>query len=249
MSLASVRVRAIIGCVPLVLAGCGGAVQRAIIGPVIEISVAPTPSSRPASTLGSSSPNTTTPSFLDGNLRRWVVRADGARIDIRSGDAFGTYSSRIMRSRGFLFLPRQAGAGGARRSETAHLDATFEMTSLEAESRVVTAVLQFEFLEVDAFPLAHLDAAVRWTNPDSDDCHVEGTLELHGRKRRVKFDGALHVDADSARFVSTFDLDRRPFEIRRHDSWDFLVQNDFRVTLDLRATAERVTAEESDEHE
>jgi len=147
-----------------------------------------------------------------------------------------------MRYRGQILLPQNDGP--------ARVKLTFDMESVRAEMGVVTATLQYEFLEIEQFPTAHLDgvlvplSACSVPCQGAQDVRVEGMLELHGVKRHISFKAKLWRDDAGLRFTSIFDLNRHPFGIRRHDSFDWMAKDDFRVELALRGTPERVRAEE-----
>jgi polyisoprenoid-binding protein YceI len=235
----SVRAVGLALVLPLVLPACGG-VQRALVSPIVEMNVAsaPSPSSSPSSgSLRAKTDGDAASPVAPARGRRWVFHSALSRFAVESGDLFGTYGSLLTSYRGTLTLPHDPKSPG-------HVSMIIDMTSLQAGSRVVTAVLQYEFLEVDAFPQARLEATLRRSGGSPDDCVVEGTLDLHGQRRRIVFKGSLKQDNEGYHFTSTFDLDRHAFGIRRHDRWDFLANSDFRVTLDLRGTPERVTVDE-----
>jgi polyisoprenoid-binding protein YceI len=201
--------------------GCGG-VQRATIGaPVVEVVSAPLPraSSLPANA-----------------ATRFALHPEGSRFQVRSGDLFGTYLSDFTKYHGLLALEPDGKRG--------HLAIDIEMASLRSESKIVTAILQYEFLEVDDHPRARIEGDLRPTNGPPDERMVEGTLDLHGVRRGIAFKGTLRRDGDAYRFSSTFDLDRKPFAIARHDGFDWTTRDDIRVLIDLQATREHVFAEE-----
>lgn len=222
----------------LTTTGCG-AVQHAVIGTAIDIPPQPSRleeagAPRPAAI--------TAPHQAGASTSRFVVRAEESHLGITVGDLFGTYHARLTRYRGQIVLPTDDGL--------ARMKLTFDMESVRAEMGVVTATLQYEFLEIEQYPTAHLDGILvpvsACTAPcqGAQDVRVEGTLELHGVKRHISFKGKLWRDDAGLRFTSIFDLNRHPFGIRRHDSFDWMAKDDFRVELALRGTPEHVRAEE-----
>lgn len=214
------------------LGGCGG-VQRAVLGPpVVEVEAVAAPGAAAPSRAAPPPP----PPPRSGGAR-FVTRPDGSRIDVLSGDLLGTYPSRILRYRGGVEVERADAQRGR-----VWLD--LDMTSLRAESRLVTAVLQLEFLEIDDYPRARLEGTVRPSGGAPDERVVEGFLDLHGVRRPITFKGMLRRQGDALRFTSSFELDRHAFGIRRHDAWDWTTRDDIRVTVDLRSTPEHVSIEE-----
>jgi polyisoprenoid-binding protein YceI len=206
------------------LAGCS-AVQRASIGALVVTTV--DLDADPAVPGRADPPSPT----------RFIVRSEGSSIEVRSGALYGSFESRIARFRGRLVVDaRDAGRG--------RIVVDFDMTSLENPSRLVTAALQYEFLEVDAYPHATLEARFERTGAAPDERIVRGTLDLHGVRREISFKGRLVREGNDFHFTSTFTLDRLAFGIRQHDSWDWVNDNDVRVRIDVRGTPERVTAEE-----
>jgi polyisoprenoid-binding protein YceI len=205
------------------LAGCS-AVQRASVGAQVVRTV--DLDAEPAAAERASPPSST----------RFIVRSEGSSIEVTSGTLFASFESRIARFRGRLVLDaRDAGRG--------RIVLDLDMTSLENPSRLVTAVLQFEFLEVDAYPHARLEGTFEPAGAAPEGRVVRGTLDVHGVRRVISFEGRLVREGDDVHFTSTFTLDRRAFGIRQHDSWDWVNENDVRVRIDLLGTPEHVTAE------
>jgi polyisoprenoid-binding protein YceI len=221
------------------LTGCSS-VQRAVISPMIadlKAAKANAPPVAVANGTTATSPVAAAASELPASSR-FVFRPGTSQLTVVSGDVFGNYPSQVTRYRGRLtLLPN-----GAQR-----IAITFDMTSLRAQSADVTACLQYDFLEIDKHPEAHFEATLQPTTGTAalpEEVMVDGNLELHGQHRRVTFKGKLHPEADGYRFTSTFDLDRHAFDIRRRDVWDWMARDDFRVTMNMRGTPEKVRAEE-----
>lgn len=210
-----------------VLAGCS-TVQRASIGapvaPTIDLGADPV--ARPP-------PDPPQPT----STMRWIVKPERSSIDVTSGTILASFESRVTRFRGRL-------AVDSRDPERGRVVLDCDMTSLENPSRLVTAVLQYEFLEVDAYPHATLEATFAPTGAAPGERIVRGTLDLHGVRRVISFKGRLVREGEDYHFTSAFILDRRDFGIREHDAWDWVNENDVRVRVDLRGTPETVTVEE-----
>ncbi len=217
-------VRSLAAVVALVASGalgCGG-VQRAIVTAPLALDVAPPPDAVDA------------PPAVDPT-RHVLVHAGGSSVEVTSGTIFGSFDSRITRFRGRL-------AVDARDPRRGRVTIDFDMTSFVNASRMITAILQYEFLEIDAYPQARFVGT--FEPADGDERVVRGVLDLHGVRRGVAFRARIEGEPNGAyRFTTTFDLDRRPFGIRQHDEWDWVNRNDFRVRLDLRGTPETVTVE------
>jgi polyisoprenoid-binding protein YceI len=212
----------------MMITGCA-AVQRAAIGPpVVEVD---------ARAIEAPPPRPRAPLRVPDGATRFALHPEGSRFQVRSGDLFGTYLSDFTRYHGLLAV-----AGPA--AERGQIAIDIEMASLRSESKIVTAILQYEFLEIDDHPRARIEGTLRPTGRAPDERVVEGTLDLHGVRRGISFTGTLRRDGEGYRFASTFDLDRRPFAIRRHDGFDWTTRDDIRVMIDLQATRERVFAEE-----
>jgi polyisoprenoid-binding protein YceI len=207
----------------VVLAGCGG-VQRASITAPMVVDVAGVTGMQTIQ----APPRPT---------KRNVVRPEGSSIDVTSATILASFDSKITRFRGRLDIEEQDPTQG-------RLFIDFDMTSFENPSRMVTLILQQEFLEVDAHPHAQLEARFRRAGGAPDERLVEGILDLHGVQKGVSFKARVTRDGTAVRLTATFDLDRQPFGIRQHDEWDWVNKNDFRVRLDLRGTPERVEVEE-----
>jgi polyisoprenoid-binding protein YceI len=204
----------------VVLAGCGG-VQRVSIDAPMVASVDGAAMDR--------SPLSET--------RNSIVRPEGSSIEVTSGTLLASFDSRITRFRGRVDVEVRDPTRG-------RVVIDLDMTSFENPSRMITAILQYEFLEVDTYPHARLDATFGPTGGPPGERLVQGILDLHGVQRRVSFTCLVTRQGDDYRFTATFDLDRHPFGIRQHDDWDWLNRSDFRVRIDLRGTPERVKVEE-----
>jgi polyisoprenoid-binding protein YceI len=209
------------------LVGCGG-VQQATIGPPVVPTVA----------VAEVAPRSD-PALRPRRTRNAIIHSEGSSLEVTSGTIFGTEYSRVTRFRGRVSVDELD-------PSRAVLVVDLDMTSFWNPSHMITAILQYEFLEIDQHPNARLEATLRAGGGAPEERIVEGTLDLHGVRRAVSFKGRLAKEGGDWRFTSTFDLDRRPFGIRQHDNWDWLNRNDIRVHLDMRATPERVVVEEAD---
>jgi polyisoprenoid-binding protein YceI len=209
----------VLSCV--LLAGCGG-VQRAWVGSAVseavDVDVAPARAAPPVTT------------------RNALIRAEGSSIEVESGTLLGPIESHVTRFRGRLHVD-------ARDDTRGRIEIDFDLTSLESATRLIALVLEYEFLEVDAHPHARLEATFRPAREGGDRRVVEGTLDLHGIRRKIAFEGRLTREGDEWRLTSAFAFDRHLFDLRQHDEWDWLNRNDVRLRVDLRATPERVTVE------
>lgn len=169
---------------------------------------------------------------VPADARRFLVRSERSSIGIVSGDIFGNYRTRVPEFRGFIWL-------AAHGEDSSRVFLEFDLRSLDGHSMVAPEIRDV-FLEVDRFPIATLDVLVK------TDGRAHGTLDLHGMKRAIDFRARLERIEGGARLLTTFDLDRRDFAIHRHDTFDWMAKNDFRVTFDLKASIERVMVEEVD---
>jgi polyisoprenoid-binding protein YceI len=232
-SFATLATRATLATLSVALAtlGCAG-VQRAAIDAPMVASVPSTPSAS-----NEAKPDGTEAPRRSAEKQRNIVRPDGSSIEVTSSTLFASFDSRITRFRGLIDVDAHQPTRG-------RLVIDFDMTSFENPSKMITAILQHEFLEIDTYPQARLDATFGPTNGPSDERLVQGVLDLHGVRRTVSFRGILTREGNDYRFKSAFDLDRHPFGIRQHDEWDWLNKSDFRVRINLRGTPERVRVEE-----
>lgn len=213
-----------LACLFFVLAcvGCGG-VQRAVVGaPVTAATVDVVDVGRDA---------------VIASPRGALVRAEGSRVDVGHGTLFVSFQSHVRTFRGRFVVDEHDPRRG-------RIVIDFDLTTFENANRFVTMTLQYEFLEVDAHPTARFEGHFVPTGKDGA-CHVTGTLDLHGIKRPIAFDGKMTKEGGGdLHFETTFDLDRKLWDIRQHDEWDWINKDDFRLHLDLRGTPEHVVAEE-----
>jgi polyisoprenoid-binding protein YceI len=112
-----------------------------------------------------------------------------------------------------------------------------DLRSLHNGSRVVAAIIQEQYLEVDRYPMAHVDVFFA-------DGRARGTLELHGVRRKIEFPVTVERSANKVRMRSAFTLKRHDFGIVRIGGWDWIAHENVAIDFDLVAAPERVTAEE-----
>jgi polyisoprenoid-binding protein YceI len=158
---------------------------------------------------------------------RWNIHDTESRIDVETGELMATFRSKVPRFRGFI--------GGKPERLTVEID----MRSLESESRVSTAIIQENYLEIDTHPMAHLDVVVEGNT-------ASGTLELHGVRRHIRFPITVARSANKVRMRTAFTLKRHDFGIVNVGGWDWIARENIAVDLDLVAAPERVTVEELD---
>jgi polyisoprenoid-binding protein YceI len=201
--------------------GCGG-VQRAIVGAPVTAA--------PVDVID------VVPDVAIASPRGALVRAEGSRVDVGHGTLFISFESRVRKFRGRFVVDEHDPRRG-------RIVIDFDLTTFENASRFVTMTLQYEFLEVDAHPTARFEGSFLPNGKDGA-CHVTGTLDLHGIKRPIAFDGRMTKEGGDLHFETTFDLDRKQWGIRQHDEWDWINKDDFRLHIDLHGTPEHVVAEE-----
>jgi hypothetical protein len=77
---------------------------------------------------------------------------------------------------------------------------------------------------------------------------VTGNIRLRGIERGIRFRAEVTPTPDGVRLHAAFNMSRSAFGIRAGPGeGDALIRDDFTVTLDFRATPERVTVEEVDD--
>jgi polyisoprenoid-binding protein YceI len=158
---------------------------------------------------------------------RWNVHDAESRIDIESGELWATFRSSVPRFRGFI--------GG----KPERLTIDFDLRSLVSETRVSAAIIQEDYLEVDTYPVAHLDVVLR-------DASANGILELHGVRRNIRFPITIERTPGKVRIRSAFTLKRHDFGIVNLAGPDWMARENIAVGFDLVAAPERVTVEEID---
>jgi polyisoprenoid-binding protein YceI len=161
-------------------------------------------------------------------MRRSVVRPESSSIEVTSGTLFASFESKITRFSGWIEIDPADSTRG-------RIVIDLDMTSFANPSPVITDILQHDFLEVDSYPHARLDATFRPADGAAEERVVDGLLDLHGVQRAVSFNGRLTREGGDYRFTTAFDIDRHPFGIRQHSDWDWVNRSDFRVRIDLRA--------------
>lgn len=112
-----------------------------------------------------------------------------------------------------------------------------DLRSLHNDSRVVAAIIQEQYLEVDRYPFAHIDVVIAGGT-------ARGTLELHGVRRKIEFPITVDRSSDKVRIRTAFTIKRHDFGIVRIGGWDWIAHEDVAIDFDLVAAPERVTAEE-----
>lgn len=138
-----------------------------------------------------------------------------------------SFRSTVPRFRGFI----------SRSGDRAVID--FDLRSLHNTSRVVAAIIQEQYLEVDRYPIAHCDVRLA-------DGKARGILELHGVRRNIEFPVTVERSPKMVRVRSAFTLKRHDFGIVRIGGWDWIAHENVEIAFDLVAAPERVTAEEVD---
>lgn len=192
----------------LALLSCGGSIQRANLTTVPMVVRDPQPAS------------------VGDGPRAVPVRIESSRFDVSASDSV-TGSHR-------LHFARWSGSYTA--GSPARLTLDLDAPSITAESGWVTDVVRGDLLEVDRFPTIHVDVNLDLAaGPPSDARVVTGNVTLHGLTRSIRFDAHVTEDADGAHISAAFAMSRSAFDIHRHDRWDAVIDDDFRIELRLLA--------------
>jgi polyisoprenoid-binding protein YceI len=117
-----------------------------------------------------------------------------------------------------------------------------DMTTLEAESDFITSFAKYDLLEVGSFPHASIVARVEPVPDEPGALSFTGNVELHGVERGIVFRGTLTRTGERVHIHAVFKMSRAQFGIRARE-YDWIIQDDLRITLDLRAGPEKVTVQ------
>jgi polyisoprenoid-binding protein YceI len=163
-----------------------------------------------------------------------------SQIGIESGELMMSFRSTVPRFRGFITSnPRclVASLGGGRCASPERAVVDVDLRSLHNDSRVVAAIIQEQYLEVDRYPIAHIDVSIAGGK-------ARGTLELHGVRRAIEFPVIVDRSPSKVRIRSAFTLKRHDFGIVRVGGWDWIARENVAIDFDLVAAPERVSVEE-----
>lgn len=195
------------------LFGCSG-VQRATLSPVVI----------PIATLDAP---------VSPDARKLVYRAPASRVHVHASDMLnGDHSITFSAFRG-----------------SAELDATghgrfrlnVDMRTLKAESDFITGFAH-DLLDVYTYPRATIAGRVEPVPDEPNEFTMTGNVELHGVQRGIQFRGTFTRTGENVHIHAVFKMSRKEFGIRATES-DWIIQDDLRITLDLRAGPEKVTIE------
>ncbi len=167
------------------------------------------------------------PAGSENLARPTAIRIDSSRFDVSASDSVtGSHRLHFERWSG-TYTP------GAPARLTLDLDAT----SIVAESRWVTDVVRSDLLEAHRFPTIRVDVNLEAVPGSSPEARlVTGNVTLHGLTRAIRFDARTTEDAKGARIEAAFAMSRSAFDIHRHDRWDSVIDDDFRIELRLEAS-------------
>lgn len=168
------------------------------------------------------------PPTAAGRTQRWNIHDAESSVGVESAEAMATFRSRVRRFRGYVT------------SRPDRLIAEFDLRSLENPSRVVTAVIQEDYLETDTHPFARVDVVI-----DHDEAN--GTLELHGVRRSIRFPITIERSPARVRVRSAFTLKRHDFGIVKLSGMDWIAREEVAIAFDIVAAPERVSVEEIEE--
>ena len=164
-----------------------------------------------------------------------VYRAPASRLHVHASDLLnGDHSIVFGTFRGVAELDA-SGHGRFRLN--------VDMQTLEAENDFITGFAKYELLEVDTYPRSTLVARVEPIAGEPGVLWISGNLELHGVKQGIQFRARYAKDGDGLRIHAVWLMSRTQFGMRAREA-DWIIQDDLRITLDLRAAPERVTIED-----
>ena len=116
----------------------------------------------------------------------------------------------------------------------ARMTVDLEAPSIVAESSWVTDVVRSDLLETHRFPTIHIDVNLE-AGITPDVRVVTGNVTLHGITRAIRFDAKVEGPPERIHLTAVFDMSRSAFDIHRHDRFDSVIDDDFRIRLDFVA--------------
>ncbi len=157
--------------------------------------------------------------------KHFTVRREGSTIEVVAGDVItGDHVLTFDRFDGVLL----AGEGAA----DGTLQLVVDLRSMKSDAKDVEEVIKNDLLEVEKFPDAALDAAIR--RGDGEERTIAGNLRLHGVSKGIRFTATIHPEEDGYRIGAEFKVERQAFGIHA-PKFDSLVYDDLRLRLDLLA--------------
>jgi polyisoprenoid-binding protein YceI len=167
--------------------------------------------------------------------RHFAIHPEGSIVEIDAVDmVIGPHTLKFTRFRGTL-VPEEAGGTGK-------LTLDVDLRALGTHRELSTSIIKEELLEVDRFPHARIKLDLR-PGRDPDERLAEGSFELHGVARGVRFKGTLRRRGERWRFTGGFEASRRAHDIRRSPDMDWMILDEFAVRIDLLASPQQVTVE------
>jgi polyisoprenoid-binding protein YceI len=167
--------------------------------------------------------------------RQFAIHPEGSIVEMDAVDVvMGPHTLTFTRFRGTL-VPEEAGGTGK-------LTLDVDVRAVGTHRETSTRIIKDELLEVDQFPHALITLSLR-PGRYPDERVAEGSFQLHGVVRGVRFVGTLRRRGERWRFIGAFEASRRAHDIRRTPDLDWMILDEFLVRIDLLASPEQVTVE------
>jgi polyisoprenoid-binding protein YceI len=167
------------------------------------------------------------------DAQKLVYRAPASRLHVYASDLLnGDHSITFASFRGVVEIDA---------TRHGRFRLSVDMRTLRAENDYITDFAKYDLLEVDKYPHATIVAQIE-PGDAPDALALTGNIVLHGVEHGIRFTATLTRINDHAEVHAVWKMSRVDFAMRARKA-DWIIQNDIRVTLDLRAGPERVTVE------
>ena len=158
------------------------------------------------------------------------VLADSSAIGFVGAKLTGTHEGSFKKFTGSATLK-----DGKATSVNFEVDTTSVVTDAE---KLTGHLKSADFFDVEKFPKASFASTKITEKAEGDYTHeIEGTLDLHGKKKVVKFPAKVTVADGKASGVTEFTINRKDFGIVYAGMPDDLIKDEVLMKLNLNFTA------------
>jgi polyisoprenoid-binding protein YceI len=119
-----------------------------------------------------------------------------------------------------------------------------DLTSLRSNESFVESIVRNHLLEVDTYRHASLVGTLAAT-ARADRVVIESVADIHGKQSPLRFTGEIRREGEGYRFLASFDMSRRAFDLAYTPAEPFL-DDTFTISVNALATPERVDIQEVD---